>query len=337
MSERLNVMYGERTVCAFELLDRNGQYIEELRYELRLASQSGELSCPDCGARMVLCAGAIRQPYFRHMELGDCFVSVEFRTKAGKRRYACRELLFQMARDGGFSKVALEEQQDGLFPILFEADGQTSGYVYLDGKTRDYRELERTNTGYCRQGIRLYFFLNLKYRSQSLNLTSDEAECAVINGGIIYYLDEGARTITFRKKYQDTNRVAQYYEETQIIDSLSPDELRAFDRAFMEHYEAHVRKVRQQFSRVLRLPADEGIDDDYMAMDYVLMDALEEIWVLPAFLHRTEGHEQHQKNRIAFLETENEKMYGLPQLERNAYSDRLCRYVEKERNSWSWQ
>ena len=50
MSERLSAIYQAKSVCVYELVDENQQYIEETRGELRMASQAGQLCHQDSGS-----------------------------------------------------------------------------------------------------------------------------------------------------------------------------------------------------------------------------------------------------------------------------------------------
>ena len=97
------------------------------------------------------------------------------------------------------------------------------GYVYLVGKTRNYKAFLTNIQEYQKAGIPLYIFLNRQFRSHSANITSDEAECLRINGGEIYYIDTEARGVTIRRKYLDCNNMVRYFEEAFEVDTLCPD------------------------------------------------------------------------------------------------------------------
>lgn len=123
MSERLTAQFDGKSVCAFEMLGPNGQCIESVRSEMRLRSQAGQLFCPDCGGQLVLCAGAIREPYFRHYALEDCKATIAMRTKAGKRKFRCRRILYELAKGSGAQNLTMEEGKETvLCPILFDAE-----------------------------------------------------------------------------------------------------------------------------------------------------------------------------------------------------------------------
>ncbi|BBF43736.1 hypothetical protein lbkm_2424 [Lachnospiraceae bacterium KM106-2] len=77
MPELMTALYHSRSICVFDLLDQNGQYVEEVRSEYRKASQANELVCPECQGTLELCAGVIVAPYFRHKSINDCPISRE--------------------------------------------------------------------------------------------------------------------------------------------------------------------------------------------------------------------------------------------------------------------
>jgi len=337
MSERLSVIYHDKSICAFELVDAEGQYIEAVRHDIREASQAGELLCPDCGQRMTLCAGAVVQPYFRHFKREECRTTVELQTKAGKRKYFCRKALFQMAKSAGFSNVVLkEEPETKLMPVLFESQAGTVGYVYLDGKTRNFKELWEKNRFYKKQEIRLFFFLNQEYKSNARNITSDEAECAALNGGEIYYINPENNTIMFRKKYRDCNDEIRYYEESFDLDAVIPDKDGKITGKFLEHFRFFEKEEKLKFKKVKRIFAEEGISEEYQDLDYILMDSLEEIWILPRFLRRIEQDEEAIERRLSFLAEQNLVMLDMEVSLREGYAWQVADYVSKHLNSWEW-
>lgn len=87
--------YYEDLWCAYELKDSNGKYDEDLRLKMRKESQLNQFTCPDCGEHLILCAGPILEPYFKHHESSKCVI----RTIEGGIKYNLgRRLLFQLAR-----------------------------------------------------------------------------------------------------------------------------------------------------------------------------------------------------------------------------------------------
>ena len=338
MSERLTVLFEDRQICAFELMDGAGQYDEELRRTLRFASQDGRLICPDCKKRMILCAGAVVQPYFRHFELEDCQYSAALRTVSRKRTYKCRQTLFNFIRNKALSNPSFEEKKNGsLFPILFDVEGGKRGYVYLDGKTRNYRELEDTCCSYDEQGIKLYFFLNIRFESKANNITSDEAECRRLNGGEIYYLDEEKKQVKIRRKYSSATGEPKDFQVVYDIDKLYPDADGRITGEFLLEFEKVKKEEKRRIWKVIRIAVEEGIDEEYLDYDYVLMDSIGEIWVLPFFPYSLKDSRNHNENRIAFLQNQNEYFFQLDEKEREYHAKSLIEYILARKNSWEYE
>ncbi len=337
MSERLTVQWEDKRICAFELTDARGQYNEELRRTLRLASQEGSLCCPDCKQRMVLCAGAIVQPYFRHFTLADCNYSIAFRTKAGQRTYLCRQALYRFAKDAGFPNLVQEEKKDSrLSPVVFDAQAGKIGYVYLDGKNRNYNDLTEQYLEYKDNGIRLYFFLNIAFLSDALNITSDEAECARLNDGDIYYLDQEKNSVRIRRKYTDEYGIRREFCANYQLKELCPDADGKITGEFLEQFHKLRREEKRRAWKVLRNSAEDGIDEFYEDFDFLLMDSIEEIWILPFFPFQTEDAEEHRRKRMEFLEFQNEEMWQMEEDTRLEYARNLVKYILERRNSWDW-
>lgn len=67
-----SALYHEKLWCAYELKDEKGRYDEEFRLQMRMESQRLQFSCPECKEKMMLCAGPLVEPYFRHYSDVDC-------------------------------------------------------------------------------------------------------------------------------------------------------------------------------------------------------------------------------------------------------------------------
>ena len=67
-----NCFYDGSEVCVYQLKDKHGIYkINEVE-NLKLAAAKGLLRCTDCGERVYLAAGPIKEPYFAHYDLEAC-------------------------------------------------------------------------------------------------------------------------------------------------------------------------------------------------------------------------------------------------------------------------
>ena len=257
--------------------------------------------------------------------------------KSGKAKIFLQKSIISNCKKCRLLDVSVREEQEmQLVPILFESQAGTIGYVYLDGKTRNFKELYEQNQFYQKHNIRLFFFLNYEYKSNARNITSDEAECARLNGGEIFYLDLKDNTVLFRKKYRDCNGMICYYEEVFDLDTVIPDAEGRITGLFLEHFRDFEKKEKLKFKKVKRIPAEEGVDEEFQDLDYLLMDSLEEIWILPNFLYRVENDEGATRQRLAFLQEQNLMMLDMEASLREGYAWQAADYISKHLNSWDW-
>ncbi len=90
-----NALYQGKIWCVYELKNSDGEYNEELRLSMRMSSQKGEFICPECGKPLILCAGPVVEPYFRHHEDCECIT----RTNGdGKDHIMARRILYEIAK-----------------------------------------------------------------------------------------------------------------------------------------------------------------------------------------------------------------------------------------------
>lgn len=82
-------------ICAYELKDRAGIYRVERVEKLKLAAAGGELFCRDCGEKVYLAAGLIKEPYFAHYDLHNCEYSAN---RESEEALKGKRLLYHLLR-----------------------------------------------------------------------------------------------------------------------------------------------------------------------------------------------------------------------------------------------
>lgn len=334
------ILHGKR-ICLLDIIDKNGQYKEEMRSAYREASQAGKLFCPECSGVLELCAGAIILPYFRHRIGENCPITQEMKTKAGKRRYEAKKKLYNFALEQGASKIVVEEGKSiwPYNPIRIWRNERQIAFIYLDGKSRNYRELKAAQDFYENKGISVLWFLNKKYQSKTKNLTSDEAESSSLNKGMIYYLDIEEATLDIRRCYTNAYGENKYYTETFAISQLKMNETGDFTELFMVHYKEAANKAKSELDRVLQVPIEEGVDEMYFQFAYVFMYALMEIWILPPYVGLIQGidmQKEADRHRIQYLEEKNRYFEELAEEDRNIEVAYILSIIDKKRNIWEW-
>lgn len=93
--ECAEALYEDQLWRASTLKDSSGYYIEETRLKMRKESQNRKFFCPECGENLILNAGNIREPYFRHYDGSECVMA---NAKEYALSFYTRELLASLAR-----------------------------------------------------------------------------------------------------------------------------------------------------------------------------------------------------------------------------------------------
>lgn len=88
--------YEDNLWYAYDLKDGNGQYKEEERLFMRKESQNHKFSCPDCGEELILCAGPIMEPFFKHHEQSNCIMR---QADSKHRNLAVRRMMYFIAKN----------------------------------------------------------------------------------------------------------------------------------------------------------------------------------------------------------------------------------------------
>ena len=81
-------LYNGKEICAYDLKDENGYYKDESVLKWKLAAAEGKLSCIECGEKVYLASGQIKEPYFAHYSKTECTygdLSESEESKTGKR------------------------------------------------------------------------------------------------------------------------------------------------------------------------------------------------------------------------------------------------------------
>src|SRR5690349_15986705 len=90
-----NALYHGNLWSAYELKDFDGNYKEELRLHMRKESQKNQFICPDCREHLILCAGPIMEPFFKHHGASACITLSE---NGKKRNMIARRMLYYLAK-----------------------------------------------------------------------------------------------------------------------------------------------------------------------------------------------------------------------------------------------
>ena len=243
--------YKGKLWCAYELKDHFGHYKEELRLKMRKESQNRMFTCPDCGEPLILCAGPVMEPFFKHYEDTNCIIN---RKEVSRRNVVARRMLYHLAKDS-FPDTIIEVDKKldkGITPDLWiQADGVILVFEYLSYEVKLALWEEKHNY-YKEHGIIDVWFLNYK-RYQYETKTTFEYMVSKYTK-VLKFIDYESGEIILKEKCElsngTTTLIAKSYPITELridLDGEAICDYQAYQKeqlALIE-YEAKVDQLRR--------------------------------------------------------------------------------------------
>lgn len=126
-----NCIYHGEELCSYNLKDKNNYYNSELVEQWKLAAAKGELICSDCGQRVYLAAGPIKEPYFAHYDKKSCEYSNMQESEELKRG---KRLLYNVLKRSFPTDIirARHKMKNGMYSTLYliREDGKEMAIDY---------------------------------------------------------------------------------------------------------------------------------------------------------------------------------------------------------------
>lgn len=346
-----NALYQGGLWCAYELKNYEGRYKEDLRLQMRMASQNHELICPDCKESIILCAGMIREPYFRHHAETDC----KARSNGNQGDYPlARRLLYQLAKRSFPEAEIYCSKEVGIYVADIYIDNMNKPmvmeYLSYDMKLNEWLE---KHAYYEKEGIIDVWFLNSKkYRFEAP--TTFEYLIAT-KKHILNILDTHNGEITLKKILRlDGQSVGKVMSKFYFLPDLTINEEGTLQCDFEEYLEEFlVLETQKQEKRLEKYPIplrvalanrednnncestkqedNEKFNDSYKQhnalspyevhrspiSDYNLtsltmkMPALNECWLIPRLKGENWEIERGNKERFDYLHDLNNRLYKI--------------------------
>lgn len=209
--------YNRNDICAYDLKDNSGYYDYDLVEEWKIAASKGKLLCADCGERVYLAAGAIKEPYFSHYDKLSCPYGNQIESeeiKKGKR------LLYSLLKRSFPDKDIKVRYKllNGMYSTYYisNSEGQAiaidyrlqSGSIDNFNKRNDFYKNNKIIPIYI-SGIRknngsnqLSWYDNLLQKSAGLCIYLDAInEMAVMKKSFDYRLGNQRKVISVEKEY----------------------------------------------------------------------------------------------------------------------------------------
>lgn len=243
--------YKGKLWCAYELKDHFGHYKEELRLKMRKESQNRMFTCPDCREPLILCAGPIMEPFFKHYEDTKCIIN---RKEVNQRNVVARRMLYHLGKDS-FPDAIIEVDKKldkGITPDLWiQMHGITLVFEYLSYEVKLALWEEKHNY-YKEHGIIDVWFLNYK-RYQYETKTTFEYMVSKYTK-VLKFIDYESGEIILKEKCElsngTTTLIAKSYPITDLridLDGEAICDYQAYQKEQLSliEYEAKVDQLRR--------------------------------------------------------------------------------------------
>ena len=326
-----NALYQDELWCAYELKDYEGRYKEDLRLQMRMASQNHELICPDCKESVILCAGMIREPYFRHHAETDC----KAHSNGNKGDYPlARRLLYQLAKRSFLkSEIYCSKEVGKYVADIYIQNNQkpmVMEYLSYDMKLNEWLD---KHAFYEKEGITDVWFLNSKkYRFEAP--TTFEYLIAT-KKHILNILDTHSGEVTLKKILRLNGQpVGKVIAKGYFLPDLTIDEEGSLNCDFEEYIESlFIRETQKQEKRLekypvpLRVAFKNKVNDNqehkalspYEVHRFLISDtnlttltmkmpALGECWLIPRLTGEKWEIERGNKERFDYLHDLNDRL-----------------------------
>ncbi|MFT4146125.1 MAG: competence protein CoiA family protein [Mobilitalea sp.] len=217
-----NCIHNGKEICTFDLKDKSGYYIDDLVLEWKIAADKGKLICSDCGQRVYLAAGPIKEPYFAHYDKEACSYGNQKESEESKKG---KRLLYSLLRDS-FPQADIKARcrmKNGMYSTCYVS---TSGSQDI---AVDYR-LQQTGIDnfterdlYYKENeiIPLYILgINKNIDTNQISWYADLIQKSI---GMCLYLDTRNETILLKKRFDyriGAQRKIKYCKKTYPIQEL---------------------------------------------------------------------------------------------------------------------
>lgn len=213
--------YHGKLWCAYELKDHFGNYKEELRLHMRKESQERKFTCPDCNQPLILCAGPIMEPFFKHYETNNCIIN---RREVNRRNLVARRMLFHLAKDS-FEDATIElnkKLKEKVIPDIFiQTPTHTLVFEYLSYEIK-LNAWEEKHQYYQENGITDVWFLNYKHYQYETKTTFEYMVSRTTK--VLKFIDYEEGSIILKEKCKRKNGQEQLVAKSYPIEEIRIDE-----------------------------------------------------------------------------------------------------------------
>ncbi len=354
---------------AYELKDISGNYHEEYRLKMRMESQKNAFTCPDCGEPLILCAGPVMEPFFKHHEGSKCIVRDFSRNQKNcvakrqiyhllKQSFPQREILSNVIPEEGIClDFVIELEEHPAIAVKYLAS-----IPKLEKLEQEYETLQML--GY--QPIYI-----LKYREQYKNRRFTTFEYLVSKlEGEVRYLEIDTHSLIVKKMLRIEGREFLKEKQYPLVELLVredgsfthdlPELLQQEKRAYEEElewdrqyvaqnraivYEERIQEIeerRQEKEQLIELQSFHEVTRQPMEQDVSMKNkmkffSLGEIWTIPRLYGRDYRVKKADVIRYQYLKTLDRRLFDIEDAEqREREIARAIQRLEKDTDAEVW-
>lgn len=368
--------YQGKLWCAYELKDHFGHYKEELRLTMRKESQERKFTCPDCGEPLILCAGPIMEPFFKHYENTNCIIN---RKEVNRRNVVARRMLYHLAKDS-FPEAELMVNQKldekVVADIYIKTKKSQLVFEYLSYEIK-LAAWEARHNFYQEHGIVDVWFLNYQRYQYETKTTFEYMVSKTTK--VLKFIDyeSGEILLKERRTLQDgrTKFIVKAYpvEEMRIDEAGEPIcdyEAYRKEQLALWDYEDKVERLRryeeaakrngvtrdtssklqyeQQYLFSEPISIESTVSSHGVVKRYSMgegevnsqtmkLTSIGELWELPPLEGKEWQVRAGNQKRYLYLKQLNRELFNLSEIEREMKIQRAIQVLEKTLNASSWR
>ena len=318
--------YEGKKWCAYELKDHAGHYKEELRLRMRKESQERKFTCPDCGEPLILCAGPIMEPFFKHYENSHCIID---RKEVNRRNVVARRMLYHLAKDS-FPEAVIEldkKLDNKVVPDLWiQTEDAVLVFEYLSYEIK-LADWEQKHDFYREHGIVDVWFLNYKKYQYDIKTTFEYMISKTTK--VLKFLEYDSGEVILKQVSELSQNRTKWFTKSYPIEDLRIDEqgeaicdyeqYRKEQIALMEYEEKVERLKKLEEAAKRNRNQDRGSQKETYEQQSLFLESANRASYIEQREERVaEKMEQLAKRRVSLpvknLESQKQRM-GLPEEE----------------------
>jgi len=166
-----NCLYHGKAICTFDLKDESGFYYEDLVIEWKKAAARRELTCIECGEKVYLAAGPLKEPYFAHYDSKECDYGNGHETeelKKGKR------LLYQLLKRSYPESPVISRyrMENGMYSTFFcQYEGELKLAVDFRLQNNSLEKFQMRDSYYQENHITPFYILGISQDLENKQFT----------------------------------------------------------------------------------------------------------------------------------------------------------------------